>query len=125
MHSPVCAGATLEATNADPTLKAEFVRYPAAISSAIAFNSSRPPFNDVNVRKAFSYAFDRDGWIRDVQKGIGKAYTRWIPPGVPAAQPDKPGVPAYDPKAAVKQLVDNGYAAATGGPSMLQQTCSK
>ncbi len=104
----------IDAVNADAKLKAEFVRYPAAITIAIAFNNAIKPFDDKNVRIAFSQAFNRDGWIRDVLKGIGKPYTRWIPPGVPGAQADKPGVPAYDPKAAVDTLIKNGYGTADG-----------
>lgn len=95
--------------DADATLKSEFLRYPAAITWAIGFNTARKPFDDKNVRIAFSQAFDREGYIRDVLRGVGKPYTRWIAPGSPGAQADKPGVPAYDPKAAVKTLVNNGY----------------
>ena len=89
----------------DPALKTQLVRFPAAVTGGVAFNIQRKPFDDINVRKAFSAAFDRVGWIRDVGKGIGQPYTRWIPPGVPGAQDKKPGVPAYDPKAAVNYLV--------------------
>ncbi len=105
---------TLGQVNNDPKLKAEFVRYPAAITTNLAFNNARKPFDDKNVRIAFSQAVDREGWVRDVNKGIGKPYTRWIPPGVPGAQPDKPGVPATDPKAAVETLIKNGYGTADG-----------
>ena len=110
---------------ADAKLKAEFLRYPAAVTTMISFNNSRKPFDDINVRKAFSAAFDREGWVRDVSKGVGKPYTRWIPPGVPGSQSDKPGVPAYDPKAAVKYLVDNGYAAATSTAAAPKVDCAK
>ena len=58
-------------------------------------------------------------------KGKGKAYTRWVPPGVPGAQDTKPGVPAYDPKAAVKLLVDNGYAAADSTAEKPKVDCQK
>ncbi len=105
---------TLDLVNIDVTLKAELVRYPVAWVTAFAFNNSRKPFNDKNVRIAFSLAFDREGWVRDVQKGMAKPYARWIPPGVPGAQADKPGVPAYDPKAAVDTLIKNGYGTADG-----------
>jgi oligopeptide transport system substrate-binding protein len=49
-----------------------------------------------------------------VSKGVGKPYTRWIPPGVPGAQADKVGVPNTDAKAAVATLLANGYATADG-----------
>jgi oligopeptide transport system substrate-binding protein len=98
----------------DPKLQAEFHRYPSANILMLAFNNARKPFDDKNVRIAFSQALDREGWIRDVLKGIGKPYTRWIPPGVPGAQADKPGVPKYDPQAAVETLIKAGYGKADG-----------
>jgi oligopeptide transport system substrate-binding protein len=115
----------LAAIDADATLKAEFLRFPAALTDALGFNKSRKPFDDKNVRVAFSQAFDRDGWVSDVLKGIGKPYTRWIPPGVPGAQPDKPGVPSYDPKAAVLTLVNNGYAAKDSTADKPKVDCAK
>ncbi len=110
---------------ADAVMKGEFLRYAAANTTGFAFNLTKKPFDDVNVRKAFSAAFDRAGFIRDVFKGIGQPYTRWIPPGVPGAQDKKPGVPAYDPAAAVKLLVDNGYAAADSKPDAPKVDCKK
>ncbi|MBI5653376.1 MAG: hypothetical protein HZC40_23460 [Chloroflexi bacterium] len=106
--------ATLAQVEADAKLKAEFYRYPAAITTMIAFNNVIKPFNDKNVRMAFSQAFDREGWIRDVSKGIGKPYTRWIPPGVPGAQPTVAGAPATDAAKAVETLIKNGYGTADG-----------
>lgn len=97
----------------DDKLKAEFYRYPAAITTMVAFNNAIKPFDDKNVRIAFSQALDREGWIRDVQKGIGKPYTRWVPPGVPGAQ-TKDGAPKSDEKAAVETLIKNGYGTADG-----------
>jgi len=104
----------LDQINADATLKSQMVRYPAAITTNLAFNNTRKPFDDKNVRIAFSQAVDRVGWVRDVSKGIGAPYTRWIPPGVPGAQADKPGVPATDAAAAVQTLIKNGYGTADG-----------
>lgn len=106
--------AALESVINDPKLAPELARYPAALTTAIAFNNVRKPFDDKNVRTAFSQALDREGWIREVQKGVGKPYTRWIPPGVLGAQPDKPGVPTYDAKAAVDTLIKSGYGTVDG-----------
>jgi oligopeptide transport system substrate-binding protein len=105
---------TLNTVLNDSNLQSELARYPSALTVVIGFNNVRKPFDDKNVRIAFSQALDREGWIRDVQKGIGKPFTRWIPPGVSGGQPDKPGVPAYDPKAAVDTLLKNGYASPDG-----------
>jgi len=106
--------ATLAQVDPDPKLKADFVRYAAAVTRALQFNLSRKPLDDKNVRVAISQAWDRKGWVRDVFKGIGVAATRWIPPGVAGAQPTKPGVPDTDPAAAVQTLVKNGYGTADG-----------
>lgn len=109
----------------DPKLKSEFLRVPTPATIGLAFNLTKKPFDDINVRKAFSAAFDREAFARDVYHGVGGPYTRWIPPGVPGAQPEKPGVPAYDPKAAVKYLVDNGYAAKDSTPDKPKVDCEK
>ena len=115
----------LNALNADATLKGELVRVPTAVVYAIAFNSARKPFDDKNVRVAFAQAFDREGWLREAFKGVGKPYARWIPPGVPGAQPDKPGVPKYDPKTAVQTLVNNGYVAKESTAENPKVDCAK
>ncbi len=104
-------------------LQQAFLRYPAASTTAFAFNNSRKPFDDRNVRIAFSEALDRAGYSNDVNKGTTLPYTRWIPPGVPGAQPDKVGVPETDFKAAVKTLVESGYAAPDSTPDNPKVDC--
>jgi peptide/nickel transport system substrate-binding protein len=51
-------------------------------------------FNDVHIRKGFSYAFDQDTYIADVLNGEG---------AVSASLP-LPGMPGYDPEAAAYTL---------------------
>lgn len=115
----------LQEVNATDQLKGEFIRYPAATTTGMTFNHADARFQDKNVRIAFSQAFDRPGWVQDVSQGIGKEYTRWIPPGVPGAQADKPGVPDTDLVAAKKTLVDNGYAAADSTADAPKIDCAK
>lgn len=101
----------LQEISGSTALQTDLLRYPAAATIAFAFNSTRKPFDDKNVRVAFSQLLDRAGYSTDVNKGTTIPYTRWIPPGVPGSQPDKEGVPDTNFDAAVKTLVDNGYAA--------------
>lgn len=115
----------LTVINADATLARELVRAPLAIVYAIAFNRTRKPFDDKNVRVAFAQAFDRASWVRQVFRGLGVPYTRWLPPGVPGAQADKPGVAAYDPRAAVLTLVNHGYAAKDSTAENPKVDCAK
>lgn len=96
------------------TIASDFVQTDAGQTAALAFNDSIKPFDDRIVRTAFSQAVDREGFVQSVLLGNGTPTTRWIPSGVPGNQADKPGVPASDPGAAVKTLVDNGYGTADG-----------
>jgi len=43
----------------------------------------KEPFTDPKVRQAFAQSFDREGWVKDVLKGLGAPTQTWIPPGFP------------------------------------------
>jgi ABC-type oligopeptide transport system substrate-binding subunit len=89
----------------------DLVRSPAAWVTYLGFNMKKPPFTDKYVRIAFSQALDREGFVRDVLKGLGKPYRSWIPPGVPGYD-ETATVPGFDAKAAVQTLIDGGYGTA-------------
>ena len=57
---------------------------PAGEITLIALNTRLAPFDNPNVRRAVSAAFDRDA-VRDAMGGavVGEVPTHWIPPGVP------------------------------------------
>lgn len=93
----------------DTAVMSDFLHYPAAETVALAFNNTRKPFDDRNVRIAFSEALDRSGFIKDQLGGVGTPYTRWIPPDVPGNQASDPGVPNTDASSAVNTLITNGY----------------
>lgn len=116
---------SLDEVSRTPELSAQLLRFPSASTSGFTFNHTNPIFKDKNVRIAFSQALDRKAWVNDVLKGIGEPYTRWLPPGVPGAQSDVPGVPDTDFAGAVKTLVDNGYAAADSTPQLPKVDCAK
>ncbi len=104
----------------DPALDKDLVRGPAARVTYLGFNNKKAPFTDKAVRKAFSQALDREGFVRDVLKGLGKPYLSWIPPGTPGNDPTAT-VPGYDPAAAVQTLIDAGY----GTPDKKHVDCTK
>lgn len=109
----------------DTTVAGDYLHYPAAETVALAFNNTRKPFDDRNVRIAFSLALDRAGFIKDQLGGVGTPYTRWIPPDVPGNQASSPGVPDTDPAAAVNMLVSNGYAASDSTADKPKVDCTK
>lgn len=73
----------VRALEKDPALKAQLLDLPYAASYFMAFNLTRPPFNDINARQAFAKAFDREDYCRNVVVICQPANAGFIPPGVP------------------------------------------
>ncbi|HEY8292635.1 MAG TPA: peptide ABC transporter substrate-binding protein [Thermomicrobiales bacterium] len=67
----------------DPSYKSQILRGPQLTTFALSFNSKMAPFDKPEVRKAFATAIDRQTFINDVLKSIGKPTTAWIAPGEP------------------------------------------
>ena len=78
------------------------------------FHQLKEPFNDPKVREAFSYAFDRDAWVKDVLSGLGSPTLTWIPKGYPGYKDGETRF-GFDPAKAVQALKDSTY----GGPDKL------
>jgi oligopeptide transport system substrate-binding protein len=80
------------------------------------FDASRPPFDDVRVRRAVGMAVD---WRRLAtlagSGGTLQVANSMVPPGIPGRS-DADFVPAYDPAAARKLLADAGYPGGAGFP---------
>ncbi len=98
----------LQTVEADATLNAEKMIYPGSCTYAFMFHQQKEPFTDQKVREAFSYALDREGWVKDVLKGLGSATLTWIPKGFPGydAQENRWG---YDPAKAKEALAASSY----------------
>lgn len=60
------------------------------------------------VRQAFSYAFDRDAWVDDVQGGQGAKTLTFIPPGFPGYEENETRFD-FDPQLAKETLAKAGY----------------
>ena len=72
----------LRTIEGDADLKSQVIDVPGSCSRYYGFNTTRAPFTDSKVRLAFAKSFDRDAYIRDIQK-IGKPALSFIPPGRP------------------------------------------
>jgi oligopeptide transport system substrate-binding protein len=80
------------------------------------FNVTKPPFDNVLVRKAFSLAVDRETLCRDVLKAGQIPATGFVPPGLPGYKP-VPG-PGYDRTMARELLAKAGYPEGKNFPAV-------
>ncbi|HUE59982.1 MAG TPA: peptide ABC transporter substrate-binding protein [Acidimicrobiales bacterium] len=89
--------------NGDPKLSKEVVKGPSLLTWWIDFNTTKAPFNNKNLRLAFSKALDRASYVHNILKDVGTPITSMIPNGM---QPfdSKPGPQAYDCNAAKQDL---------------------
>ena len=94
----------------DPTepLHNELLTGVELCTSYVVFDNTRPPFDDVNVRKAFSMAFNRQQYIDVVMRGHALPAIGLYPPGLPGFNIALQGLP-YDPAAARDLLKQSKY----------------
>ncbi|MEZ6187447.1 MAG: peptide ABC transporter substrate-binding protein [Planctomycetota bacterium] len=79
------------------------------------FNTTKPPFDDVRVRKAFSLALNRSSITQDILKG-GQIPATWFTPELPSYAPPK-GL-AEDREEAKRLLAEAGYPGGEGFPEV-------
>jgi peptide/nickel transport system substrate-binding protein len=87
--------------------------FPSTRTDYLCMNEKVKPFDDVHVRRAISYAVDRQSIIDSVLFGNGKAANSFMPPQVPYYDPNSPGL-QYDMDKAKAELaqssVPNGFS---------------
>lgn len=87
----------------------------------LGFDTSRPPFDDVRVRRAFATAVD---WRRIVGLATPTSNTpatSMVPIGIPGRS-DADFLPAFDPNAARAELAAAGYPGGRGFPKVTYLT---
>jgi ABC-type oligopeptide transport system substrate-binding subunit/DNA-binding SARP family transcriptional activator len=95
----------------------EYVSGPSLETYYVAFDASRPPFDDVRVRRAFVMATDREMLADGVMQGyVSPATGGFVPPGMPGHSPEI-GLP-YDPVRARRLLAEAGYPGGHGFPTV-------
>lgn len=111
------AAEDLEVVQADPVLSQEANIYPGSCTFAVMFHQLKEPFTDQKVREAFAYALDREGWVKDVLRGLGSPTLTWIPPGYPGydAEENRWG---FDPEAAKQAIAESSYGSVENLPAI-------
>jgi ABC-type oligopeptide transport system substrate-binding subunit len=93
----------------------EYVSSPSLFTGYIGFDITRPPFDNVQVRRAFALATDREKMAIEASRGfLFPATGGFVPRGVPGHVPGI-GLP-YDPERARKLLAEAGYPGGQGFP---------
>jgi len=102
---------------ADP-MHADLVSGVSLCTNYVLFDVTKPPFDDVKVRQAFSMAFDRQKFIDVVDNGIGIPAVGLYPPSLPGFNPNLKGLP-FDPKQAQQLLAQSKYGGPQGLPPIV------
>ena len=97
--------ADLQKTREDPFLNQLLTRRPVACTYYYGFTTTKPPFDDVRVRTAFSAAINRRTLIETVLENSGQVQaTSFAPPGTFGAPPPGTVGLGYDPELARASL---------------------
>src|SRR5436190_2122946 len=75
----------------------------------LMMNERYAPLADVHVRRAISYAIDRNAMVKSVLFGHGEAANSFMPPQVPYYDKNSPGL-QYDPNKAKQEMSQSKYA---------------
>lgn len=107
---------------ADPVLSENYLRHFGDFrTDYLLFDTYTEPFNDLNVRKAFAHAVDRESIVTNVYGEI-KAMPAYamLMPGFPASDVtgDLKEYQMYDCELANQYLTDAGYEGGEGFPSL-------
>ncbi|GER91054.1 ABC transporter substrate-binding protein [Dictyobacter vulcani] len=84
-----------------------FVRKPVLESDLLFFNNKMAPFDKPAVRQAFAAAIDKKTLAKTIFHDTVTPASTIVPPGMPGAQPDYPGI-AFDASKA-KALLKSAY----------------
>ena len=106
-------------------LSLEVVEGPGGLSvTYIGFNTTKPPFDDVHLRRAFNYALDRERLAEVVLRGAGQPVAGVLPPGMPGYRPDTSPY-TFDPETARAELALSRYGSADGVPPITINTAGE
>lgn len=83
----------------------------------IGFNNTKPPFDDVNIRRAFCYAVDKERINRLILRDMGTTADGILPPGMPGYNKDLKGLD-YNVEKARELIAASQYGDASQLPSV-------
>jgi oligopeptide transport system substrate-binding protein len=109
----------IDRVKADPVLSQELRIAPDACTYYYGFTTTKPPFDNVHVRRAFSHAVDREGLVINVTKGGQLPAHSFAPGGIFGNVADDMTVGIFsDTDAAKAELAEAGYPDCAGFPAV-------
>jgi ABC-type transport system substrate-binding protein len=115
--------ASLAQAQADPELSEQLISWPNFITYYLFFDTWNPPFDDLNVRKAFSHAISREALVNGPLKNQSTAAYTMNPPGFPGESvAELKDIQNYDPEKAREYLAEAGYPNGEGFPKLIMKT---
>lgn len=112
-------GRQLAAARAEDTgLAAELRETVPLCTSFVAFDTSKPPFDDPQVRQAFALAVDRQRYQERAEQGASLPARGLFPPGMPGYDAEFAGVP-FDPEQARLRLAESRYGSGAELPPIV------
>src|SRR5213594_4577020 len=109
----------LRRLQSDPRMQKDVFRYPFPGTWYLLPQVTKPPFDNVKVRRAVAHAIDRENVVR-VADGFAIPAHSMIPPGFPGALDDKKirDIQRFDPKAAMAQLKGTPFEGGRNWPKI-------
>jgi oligopeptide transport system substrate-binding protein len=89
--------------------------------SYIGFNCTKPPFDDVNIRRAFTYAIDKDKIVSLVYRDLVEKADGILPPGIPGYDSSLTGL-EYNVNKAKELIALSSYGDVTNLPAITLTT---
>ncbi len=116
----IVAPPTAELNNikADPVLGKELQIYPISCSYYMGMDNTTPPFNNIDARKAFSLAFDRDNFDKVISQGLTQKWLSFLPPAIQGADPKLGSAFDFNADQAKAELAKAGYPDGKGFPTV-------
>jgi oligopeptide transport system substrate-binding protein len=111
--------AAMAEVNGNPDLKSQLLTWPNFNTYYLFFDTWNAPFDNLQVRQAFSHAIDRDALVNGPLQFQGQAAYTMNPPGFPGANVDElKTVQNYDPTLAAQLMTEAGYPGGAGFPAL-------
>lgn len=116
--SPVSADYMGLVTDPSNPISKELEVFPELSLTYIGFNASEPPFDDANIRQAFSYAVDKEKVISLSEQNIVPVTYGILPQGMPGYNTNLEGL-QFDPEKAKELIAASKYGNVSNLPPIV------